>query len=193
MTLYDSKQKTSVINYKKLLQYIIKKGNKQSLENIFRKGLIFWSQSVAYKNFDLTLTNAFKKTLPAVGLRSRRKGSKNIYVPFKISENRKKYLGAHWMLMNAFSKNTRYLYEGIVEELVDCSLNKSESLKKKRSWNKLAADSIGNLRFGPRMKKRKFRKRKTPPPRLYKTALKLMECGIPKRRIAFKKRLKLQV
>ena len=44
-------------------------------------------------------------------------------------------------------KKKRNFYEGIVEELIECSLKKSPSLKKREDLYKLAEDNLGNLKY----------------------------------------------
>jgi ribosomal protein S7 len=46
------------------------------------------------KNYENTLKNAFLNTTPYVSVKTKRKGSKNIYIPLKISPKRGKFLSA---------------------------------------------------------------------------------------------------
>jgi small subunit ribosomal protein S7 len=139
-------QKTSINHYKHLLQYILKKGKKNTLENHFKKGVFFWMKNIPEKNFKTTLTNAFLNTTPYVSVKTKRKGSKNIYLPLKITKKRGKYLSAKWLLTNSFAKQKRNFCEGIVEELIDSSLKKSLSVKKRDELHKLADESLVNLK-----------------------------------------------
>ena len=93
------------------------------------------------------MTKAFKNTKPWVGLKKRRKGSKNIFIPYKIYGNRRKHLGAKLMLNNIFSKKPRYIYQGIVEELINSALNKSEAIKERFKIHEEAFKNIKNIRF----------------------------------------------
>ena len=74
----------NIQNYKHLLQYIIKQGKKNTVENYFRKGVFFWIQKNATKNFDLTLKNAFLNTTPYIGVKTKRKGTKKSYCFFSL-------------------------------------------------------------------------------------------------------------
>jgi ribosomal protein S7 len=51
-------------------------------------------KNIPEKNFKTTLTNAFLNTTPYVSVKTKRKGSKNIYLPLKITKKRGKYLSA---------------------------------------------------------------------------------------------------
>ena len=104
------------------------------------------AKNIPEKNFKTTLTNAFLNTTPYVSVKTKRKGSKNIYLPLKITKKRGKYLSAKWLLTNSFAKQKRNFYEGIVEELIDSSLKKSLSVKKRDELHKLADESLVNLK-----------------------------------------------
>ena len=102
-------------------------------------------RKISYKK---TLTDAFLNTTPHITVKIKRKGSRNIYIPKKLSEKHKQFLAAKWMLTNAVLKKKRKLYEGVLEELVDSSLKNSSAIKKRDDLHKLAEE---NLR-GPRRK-----------------------------------------
>lgn len=139
-------QQQFVTNYTHLLQYILKKGKKNTLETQFKKGVLFWMKSNLQKNYKKTLTDAFLNTTPYISVKTKRKGSKNIYLPTKISKKRGQFLSAKWLLTNSFSKQKRNFYEGIVEELLESSLKKSLSVKKRDELHKLAEESLVNLK-----------------------------------------------
>ena len=145
-------QKDYIVNYKSLMRYIVKKGNKHSLECLFHKGLIFWCKNIQPNFYESTLTNAFINTTPHVTVKIKRKGSKNIYIAKKLSENHKKYLAAKWMLTNAALKKKRKLYEGIIEELFESSLKTSICVKKRNDLHKLVAETLPDPK-----KKKKFK------------------------------------
>ena len=139
------KIQSSALNYKHLLQYIIKKGKKYTLEKIFRKGLIFWLKNIPNKNFCFIFENAFINTTPSINVKTKRKGSKNIYIPFPISVKRGKFLAAKWLIAGAFLKKKRFLYEGILEELLESSSKQSSSIKKCEELYSLAEESLTNI------------------------------------------------
>lgn len=141
------KRKNSVNSYQQLIQYLIKKGKKNTIENLFRKSILYWGTlDLEYKNFDYAIENALLKTTPYVGVRNKRRGSKNINIPFKLSKNKGKFLSAKWILSTAKTKKKTKFYEGIVDEIIDSSLNKSISVKKCEELHKLAEDSLTNKR-----------------------------------------------
>jgi ribosomal protein S7 len=139
---------TSLLLYKKLFQYILKKGGKHILELKFKAGLIFWAKQVSLnKNFDSVIEKAFLNIKPALNVKTKRKGSKNIYLPTGISSRKAFYLSAKWMLANSLEKKKRNFYEGIIEELQDSFLNKSATVKNRENLHKLVEDSLVNMKF----------------------------------------------
>ena len=80
--------------YFNLIQYTVKKGNKNKMENIFKKMLFFMKTGSSLNNnleFDV-INKAVENITPVVGIKTKRKGSKNIYVPFPLTESRSNYL-----------------------------------------------------------------------------------------------------
>jgi len=82
--------------YINLIQYAIKKGNKNKIENIFRSLLFFITKTPSlYNNFSFEdIKKAILNTSPSMGVTVRRRGSKNAYVPFKITPIRGKFLSS---------------------------------------------------------------------------------------------------
>lgn len=137
--------KNSVLNYKTLLQHRIKQGKKNTIEKKFTQGLIFWAKSNLEKDFDFILEKAFLNATPFIGVKSKRKGSKNIFLPKKLSTNRSMFLATKWILTNSFEKKKRHFYEGLFEELIESSKKKSASVKKREDLHKLAEESLTNM------------------------------------------------
>jgi len=129
-----------------LLQYLIKKGKKYTLEVLFKKSLINWMQNHSTKKFSVILDSAYKNLIPHVGVITKRKGSKNIYIPYRLSKKKQNFLATKWILINALAKKKRKFYDGILEELIECSSKTSLSIKKKEELLKLAEENVHNLK-----------------------------------------------
>jgi ribosomal protein S7 len=84
-------------NYTHLIQYVLKKGNKNKIENMFRFLLFFLSKKYVLQNkFEFQfILKAFINTTPRVNVKTKRKGSKNIYIPVPVKRIYSKYLSAH--------------------------------------------------------------------------------------------------
>jgi ribosomal protein S7 len=80
-----------------LMQYAIKKGNKNKIENIFRSLLFYIIKNPNLQNnFNFNdIFNAISNTSPKMSVKTKRKGSKNIYIPITITENHSKYLSSN--------------------------------------------------------------------------------------------------
>lgn len=137
-------KKQFLCKYDLFSKYFIKKGKKHLIENEFRKLFLFWAKSknIENKNFEKVLDTAFKNTTPKLSVKSKRKGSKNIFIPIKISENKGKFLSSTWLRTNALSKKKNNFYQGVLEEFIESSLKKSGSVKK---YNELYSTIENNL------------------------------------------------
>ena len=82
-------------DYKNFSQHLIKKGKKTTIENVFKKGVIHLMKNADSIKFDKTLKKAFNCIKPGVGLKTKRRGSKNIYIPYRLTERRSKYISAN--------------------------------------------------------------------------------------------------
>jgi len=138
----------SILQYKTFLHYCIKKGKKFLIENAFRKLLLNWAKSKfrLVKNFNKVLRAAFKNTTPYVSVKSKKKGSKSIYIPFRLTPGRSKYLNAKWLIEGALSKRKNNFFDALLDELTESSLKKSFSVKKYSEMYTLAASNLYNLR-----------------------------------------------
>jgi ribosomal protein S7 len=125
-----------------LLQYLLKRGKKYTLEVLFKKSMLNWMQHNSSKKFVEILNLAYKNLIPHVGVITKRKGSKNIYIPYRLSQKKQ----TKWVLLNALAKKKRKFYDGILEELLECSTKTSVSIKKKKELLKLAEENVHNLK-----------------------------------------------
>lgn len=94
--LKDSLLKDTRNNYTQLVQYVLKKGNKNKIENMFRDLLFYLNNKYINKQkFQYnSILNAFSNTTPIVNVKTKRKGSKNIYIPVPLKSSHGKYLSA---------------------------------------------------------------------------------------------------
>jgi ribosomal protein S7 len=131
-----------------LMQYAIKKGNKNKIENIFRSLLFYIIKNPNLQNnFNFNdIFNAISNTSPKMSVKTKRKGSKNIYIPITITENHSKYLSSNWLITHSKLKNNNTFYKNLAEELNESSKKKSLSFKKCYEMHKLAEASLSNLK-----------------------------------------------
>lgn len=135
----------SIFFYNFLFQYLIKKGKRYTLEVLFKKNLIFWMLNYNKKFFSI-LESAFKNLILHVGILTKRKGSKNIYIPYKLPKKKTYFFAIKWLLENSLIKKKKNFFEALFEELMDCSIGTSLSIKKKEELLKLAENNLRNIR-----------------------------------------------
>ena len=133
--------------YINLIQYAIKKGNKNKIENIFRSLLFFITRTPSlYNNFNFEdIKKAISNTSPSMGVTVKRKGSKNAYVPFKITPARSKFLSSKWIITHARLKTNKNFYKSLAEEIVNSSKKTSLSSKKRNDLHELSIASCKDL------------------------------------------------
>lgn len=150
------KQEINVIKIKErqnfinnLIPYVIKKGNKNKIENIFRT-LLFYiiknPQIFNDFNYDQFL-NSIKNVTPALSVKTKRKGSKNIYLPIPITTARSKFLASTWLIKSAKTKQHTKFYKNLSEELLESAKKKSLSFKKCFELHKLVEASLSNIKI----------------------------------------------
>ena len=142
--LLNSENYINKNTYGSLTNFFVKKGKKQTVEKFFKKSVEKWILSSAKQNFSSMIDKAFLNTKPYVGVVTKRKGSKNIYIPQKLSPKRSLFTALKWIRENA-SSNKKF-FENFVEELNKCSLKTSIAIKKREELLKLAEDNLSNLK-----------------------------------------------
>lgn len=142
---YNMFFKSHTRNYKKLMQFALQKGKKNKIENIFRKSLFHLVQNKKYKNQSAKIINkAVNLTTPYINVKTKRLGSRNVYIPKRMKKNFSEFLSSKWILESAKNRSENEFYKKLVNELVDIVTNKSNAAKKKTELHKLAADNLKN-------------------------------------------------
>lgn len=138
----------SVYHSKQFLQYLIKRGEHGLIENLFRKELIKCAENQKdfAKNFSTIFKNIFLTTKPLINVKSRRKGSKNIYIPFKITSQYGTFLAASWIIDSVKEKKKRNFMKEFLLEINETFLQKSSSVVKYKNLHKLADENLSNLK-----------------------------------------------
>jgi|688.fasta_scaffold04671_2 ribosomal protein S7 len=132
--------------YKYFIQYILKKGKKYKVEKIFISILYYIVLNFKGKFIFKNIIDVLQNTTPKVSVKTKRKGSKNIYIPIKITKKRAQYLSYNWIVSCAKIKPHKNFYINFTEELVECLNKKSASVKKCNSLHDLAENSIVYLK-----------------------------------------------
>ena len=143
--IYSMFYKSHTRNYKKLMQFALQKGKKNKIETIFRKSLFYLVQNKKYKNQSAKIINrAVTLTTPYINVKTKRLGSRNIYIPKRMKKNFSEFLSSKWILESAKNRSENQFYKKLVNELIDIVTNKSNAAKKKQELHKLAAENLKN-------------------------------------------------
>ena len=132
-----------------LIQHAIKKGNKNKIENIFKK-MLFDMKITSFSNNNFyfnSILKAVENITPIVGIKTKRKGSKNIYIPFPLTESRSNFLSSNWLIQNSLLKQNKSFHKNLIEELSETANKKSNSFKKYYDLQKLAETSSINVKY----------------------------------------------
>lgn len=138
--------KDYIFKLKHFSRYLIKQGRQTTSEKIFNQMLKYWAKDSLNKNFKTTIETAFFNTTPHLGVRTKRKGSKNINIPVKLSGSKKLFLSRAWLLKNALLKKKRKFFQALFEEINESSQKKSASVKKRDDLHKLVFESLINFK-----------------------------------------------
>ena len=130
-------------HYKKFIQFSIKKGKKHTIENAYRKSLFHAAKK--QKKFWTTVDSAIENTTTYLNVKTKRQGSKNIYIPIKIKNNYSQFLAYNWILKDLKKKSTSKFFNKFTNEIIDTAENKSSSSKKKVEIYKLIEENINNV------------------------------------------------
>ena len=74
---------------------LYKKEKKNKIENIFRKSLFHLVQNKKYKNQSAKIINkAVNLTTPYINVKTKRLGSRNVYIPKRMKKNFSEFLSS---------------------------------------------------------------------------------------------------
>ena len=132
-----------VKNFKKLMQFSLKKGKKNTIENVFRNSLFYLAKNKTEKAKTI-INQSVHKTTPYINVKTKRKGSKNVYIPKKMKKNFSEFLSSNWILDSAKKRSENQFHKKLINELIDITNNKSMVSKKKDELHKLAAENSKN-------------------------------------------------
>lgn len=122
---------------------LIKRGNKVRANNIYKKVLLKL-KSVGNENIVYDLLSVLK---PKIRLLNKKKGSSTLKVPGLISSSQASSLALKWFFKSVKDRSEKKLEDRIFNELMEILERKSNSLKKKEEYYKLATHNRGFLRL----------------------------------------------
>ena len=135
----------SIKNYKKLLQFSIKKGKKHTAETNFRKSLYYTAKKDNLK-FWKKINSAINNTMPYINVKVSRKGARNVHVPIKITQKHSEFFSSSWLIEGAKKRGKKPYYINLTDEIIAAADKKSLSTKKKDELHQLAEENINRLK-----------------------------------------------
>lgn len=131
----------------KFINYIMESGKKNAARKIMYG--VFEDIKENLKTDPLELfENVIKSVGPNMEVRSRRVGGANYQVPMEVRQERKIALAMRWIKEAANSKKGSPMRKRLFDELVACSKNEGEAIKKRDNVHKMAEANRAFAHFG---------------------------------------------
>ncbi len=121
----------------KFINYLMKRGDKMTVEKIFYTvldELKLKKQEDPVKIF----LKAVENVKPLLETRSRRVGGATYQVPVDVRESRQIALAFRWILVAAKARSEKTMVDKLVGELLDAYENKGSAIKKREDTHKMA-------------------------------------------------------
>src|SRR3989338_887416 len=128
----------------KLINYVMKKGNKTAARKIVYGALEEIREKAKTENPIEIFDTALKNTGPVMEVRSRRVGGANYQVPVEVRPERRLALSMRWIIEAASGKKGKPMHIKLADELIAASKNEGEAVKKRENTHKMAE---GNKAF----------------------------------------------
>ena len=132
----DSKYNSEKVG--KLINYIMKKGNKNVARKIVYGAFDDIKEKAKTENPMEVFDTALKNTGPVMEVRSRRVGGANYQVPVEVRPERRLALSMRWIIEASKSKKGKPMYERLADELISASKNEGEAVRKRENTHKMA-------------------------------------------------------
>ncbi|MBI4845725.1 MAG: 30S ribosomal protein S7 [Candidatus Omnitrophica bacterium] len=131
----DPKYNSAIVS--KLINMVMKKGNKSIAENI-----VYSAFETLEKKTGKGALEVFKKALdnarPLVEVKPRRVGGATYQVPIEIRQDRGTIIALRWMRNFARSRKGKAMQEKLAQELLDAYKGEGSAIKKREDTHKMA-------------------------------------------------------
>lgn len=131
----------------KFINYLMEDGKKNAARKILYGTLDDIKENLKTDPLEL-FENVIKSVGPTMEVRSRRVGGANYQVPMEVRPERKVALAMRWIKEAASSKKGSPMRKRLFDELVACSKNEGESIKKRDNVHKMAEANRAFAHFG---------------------------------------------
>ena len=121
----------------------------QFVNKVMKQGKKTIAQKIVYKSFDIikektqkdpleTFRLAIENASPLLEVKPKRIGGATYQVPMEVRGERKLALAIRWILDGARSKKGKPMAEKLATELIDCTNNQGNAIKKKNDMHRMA-------------------------------------------------------
>jgi len=121
----------------------------QLINRIMKRGKKTIAQKIVYSAFDimkektkkdplLVFKTAIENASPLLEVKPKRIGGATYQVPMEVRGERRLALSMRWILEGARNKKGKPMNEKLAQELIDCSNNEGNAIKKKNDTHRMA-------------------------------------------------------
>jgi small subunit ribosomal protein S7 len=121
----------------------------QFINKVMERGKKTTAQKIVYSAFDIIKEKTKKEPLeifkaaienasPILEVKPKRIGGATYQVPMEVRGERKLALAIRWILEGARSKKGKPMSEKLAQELIDCTNNQGNAIKKKADTHRMA-------------------------------------------------------
>jgi len=136
------------VNYMKLINLLIKKGNKNKSINLFLKVLEQLKINFIKINIQRFIINTLYDIEPFAELKTIKLGSTKYLVPTPLIKTRRLSIASNLLIKNAKNRTDKSsIHAKLVNEILDTNLKKSETYKQSINFNNLIYNNIQNIKF----------------------------------------------
>jgi len=121
----------------------------QFINKVMTRGKKSLAQKIVYKAFDLIKSQTKKEPIevfktaienasPVLEVKPKRIGGATYQVPMEVRGERKLALAFRWIIEGARGKKGKPMQEKLAQELIDCTNNQGNAIKKKNDMHRMA-------------------------------------------------------
>jgi small subunit ribosomal protein S7 len=137
-------EKFSSVIVSRLINYVMRKGEKRTAKNIVYQAASEVEKIVSMP-FLTVLEGAIVNVKPSLETKSRKRGASTQREPVKVQEKRALILALRWIVNGAKEKkSSRAMFEKLAEEIREAYNKTGEAFKKKENIHK---EAMGNMAF----------------------------------------------
>lgn len=123
---------------KSMINFVIKKGNKNIAESIIKKTLFLFTKTIKKKKTYMHIRKSIKNVTPIVNVVVHKRKHRSFQVPKPISKEKKLFLINKWLLSSSRSGAKQSMYKNLSNELYLSTVTRSFANKKRKELHSLA-------------------------------------------------------